>query len=97
MNRLKLKVITPNGVYVDGIEIDNINVQTSAGDMTIYARHASIVSTLKVGQIKYVNEQGVKYVHVHRGILKVSHNEVKILTQWLYEVDENGKKTGPRR
>lgn len=95
MNALKLKIITPTGIYLDQ-EVEFVNTQTTAGDMTIYSRHASIVSTLKIGVIKYANESGLHYIHVHRGILKVSNNQVLILTQWLYLVDEKGKKTGEK-
>ncbi|QBQ07270.1 F0F1 ATP synthase subunit epsilon [Spiroplasma gladiatoris] len=94
---LKLKVITPNGIFLNSIKVSHVGVQTTDGDMTIYARHAAIVSTLKIGLVKYTDVKGnIKYIHVHRGILQVHNNEVKVLTPWLYEVDEKGKKLGPK-
>ncbi|QGS51507.1 FoF1 ATP synthase subunit delta/epsilon [Spiroplasma tabanidicola] len=94
---LKLKVITPNGIFLNSIEVNHVGVQTMDGDMTIYAHHAAIVSTLNIGIVKYTDSKGnLKYIHVHRGILQVNNNEVKVLTPWLYEVDEKGKRIGPR-
>ncbi|AHB35902.1 FoF1 ATP synthase subunit delta/epsilon [Spiroplasma apis] len=89
---MKLKVITPDGIFLNDIEVNYVGVQTSAGDMTIYSRHIPIVSTLIIGVLKYEHENIKKYIHVHRGILQVSKEQVKILTQRLYEVDENGKR-----
>ncbi|WP_257789174.1 F0F1 ATP synthase subunit epsilon [Spiroplasma clarkii] len=80
-------------MYLDK-EVEYVNTQTVAGDMTIYSRHASIVSTLKIGVVKYATDKGIQYVHVHRGLLRVNQNQVLILSQWLYLVDEKGKKTG---
>jgi len=91
MRGLMLKIITPNGIFLNK-EIEYINAQTTAGDITIYSRHTAIVSTLKIGILKYASESGFEYIHVHRGILKVSNNEVIILSQSLYKVDEKGKK-----
>ncbi|AHI52403.1 F0F1 ATP synthase subunit epsilon [Spiroplasma culicicola] len=94
---INLKIITPEGTYIDNVPVDWVNVQTNAGEMTIYPRHAQLVSTLKIGTIKFTNEQGLKYIHVHRGILQVTKDQVKILTQWLYEIDAKGKKIGPKK
>ncbi|AOG60024.1 F0F1 ATP synthase subunit epsilon [Spiroplasma helicoides] len=96
MSSLKLKIITPNGIFLNSIEVNHVGVQTTAGDLTIYARHTPIVSTLQIGTVKYTNSEGVKYVHVHRGILQVTREEVKLLTPWLYEIDDKGKQIGPK-
>ncbi|AGR40755.1 F0F1 ATP synthase subunit epsilon [Spiroplasma taiwanense] len=92
MERIKLKIITPEGIYIDDLDVDYVSVRTTAGQIAIYANHTPIVSTLIIGDMKYEREKDKKYIHLHRGIIQVSKKQVKILTQRLYEVDERGKK-----
>ncbi|ASP27826.1 F0F1 ATP synthase subunit epsilon [Spiroplasma corruscae] len=90
--KLKLKIITPEETFLDDVEVESITIVTTAGSITVYANHAPIVSTLVIGNMKYVNNNETKHIHLHRGILKISHNQVKIITQRLYEVDEKGQR-----
>ncbi len=92
MQLTKLKIITPEGVYIDDLEVEYANVKTSDGQITIYANHTSIVSTLLIGDMKYEIDGTIKYIHLHRGIIRVSKDQIRILTQRLYEVDEKGQK-----
>ncbi|AKU79298.1 F0F1 ATP synthase subunit epsilon [Spiroplasma turonicum] len=89
---LKLKIVTPEETYLDDIDVESITILTTAGKITVYSNHAPIVSTLVIGNMKYTINNVTKYIHLHRGILKISHNQVKIITQRLYEVDENGQR-----
>lgn len=92
MQLTKLKIITPEGIYINDLEVEYVSVKTADGQITIYSNHAPIVSTLLIGDMKYEIKGVIKYIHLHRGILQVSNNEVKILTQRLYEVDEKGQR-----
>ncbi|QHX36308.1 F0F1 ATP synthase subunit epsilon [Spiroplasma sp. BIUS-1] len=92
MELTKLKIITPDGVYIDDLKVESVSVRTADGQITIYANHSPIVSTLLIGDMKYEVNGSTKYIHLHRGILQVSREQVKILTQRLYEVDERGQR-----
>ncbi|AHI53467.1 F0F1 ATP synthase subunit epsilon [Spiroplasma sabaudiense Ar-1343] len=88
----KLKIITPEGIYLNDILVDIVNVQTTDGDLGILANHIPLVATLRIGTLNYRQDNKVKYVHVHRGILKVSKGQVRIITERLYPVDSKGIK-----
>ncbi|AKX33719.1 F0F1 ATP synthase subunit epsilon [Spiroplasma litorale] len=88
----KLKIVTPEETFLDDIEVDSLTIVTTAGKITVYANHAPIVSTLVIGNMKYTVNNITKHIHLHRGIIKISNNQVKIITQRLYEVDEKGQR-----
>ncbi|WP_339020987.1 F0F1 ATP synthase subunit epsilon [Spiroplasma endosymbiont of Atherix ibis] len=92
MQLTKLKIITPEGIYINDLKVESVSVRTADGQITIYANHSSIVSTLLIGDMKYEINGTVKYIHLHRGILRVSKEQIKILTQRLYEVNEKGQR-----
>ncbi|MDQ0567975.1 F0F1 ATP synthase subunit epsilon [Mycoplasma yeatsii] len=89
---IKLKIITPNGIFINGKEVDIINVKTIDGDMGILANMAPFVTALKISDLNFkVNNQST-YVHVSGGLMTVSQTECKIITENLYLVDENGSR-----
>ncbi|AUM62309.1 FoF1 ATP synthase subunit delta/epsilon [Spiroplasma monobiae] len=92
MELTKLKIITPEGIYIDDLKVESVSVRTADGQVTVFANHSPIVSTLLIGDMKYELNGTSKYIHLHRGILQVSKEQVKILTQRLYEVDEQGRR-----
>ncbi|AGR41761.1 F0F1 ATP synthase subunit epsilon [Spiroplasma diminutum] len=92
MQLTKLKIITPDEIYIDDLEVEYVNVRTADGQITVYANHSPVVSTLLIGDMKYEINGVIKYIHLHRGIIQVSKDQVKILTQRLYEVNEKGQR-----
>lgn len=89
---IKLKVVTPDGIFINDKDVDIINVQTIDGDMGIMKGMVPIVSALRIGTMSFRINNSVTYVHLHRGILKVAPDECKIITQRLYLVNESGQK-----
>ena len=47
MTKFKLKIITPQGIYQE-VEIDQINLDTTAGQIGILAHHIPLASGVKV-------------------------------------------------
>lgn len=89
---IKLRVVTPDGIFINDKEVDIVNVQAIDGDMGIMKNMTPVVSALKIGTMSFRINSSVTYVHLHRGILKVSPQECKIITERLYLVDQNGQK-----
>jgi len=89
--KIKVKIITPNGLFVDGKEYTSVYLQTVDGDMTVLPKHSPLVSTLRIGTVTLTNDSEKTYLHVHRGLVKID-GELKIITERLYLVDENGVK-----
>lgn len=90
--KTKLKIITPDGIFINNKEVDQVYIQTTDGDMAILANHSPIVATLKIGTLTFKDNSENIPIHVHRGIVKVSKDEVKVLTERLYLIDEQGNK-----
>ncbi|KAJ3616561.1 hypothetical protein Zmor_011830 [Zophobas morio] len=88
--KLKVRIITPNGLFVDDKEYDSAYIQTTDGDMTILPMHAPIVSTLKIGTVTLADGSNKEHIHVHRGLVKIDANGIKIITERLYLVDDSG-------
>jgi len=89
---IKLRVVTPDGIFINDKEVDIVNVQTIDGDMGIMKNMTPIVSALKIGTMSFRINNNVTYVHLHRGILKVSPQECRIITERLYLVNQSGQK-----
>ena len=53
MIKFKLKIITPQGIYQE-VEIDQINLDTTAGQIGILAHHIPLASGVKVSQMNYI-------------------------------------------
>ncbi|AXK50738.1 FoF1 ATP synthase subunit delta/epsilon [Spiroplasma alleghenense] len=90
--KTKLKIITPEGIFIDDILVDIVNVQTTDGDMGFLVNHSPVVATLKIGTLSYRQGGKVFYVHVHRGIVKAGKDQVKVITERVYLVDKNGNR-----
>lgn len=88
---IKLKVVTPDGIFIDDREVDIVNLQTIDGDMGIMGNMVPIISALTIGTLSFRDQKGsdLVRVHVHRGILEVTPQQCKIITERLYLVDEN--------
>jgi F-type H+-transporting ATPase subunit epsilon len=54
--KLKVRIITPNGVFADDKEVNSAYLQTTDGDMTILPKHSPLVSTLKIGTMTLSND-----------------------------------------
>ena len=61
MTKFKLKIITPQGIYQE-VEIDQINLDTTAGQIGILAHHIPLASGVKVSQMNYII--AVSYTHL---------------------------------
>ncbi|WP_031542519.1 F0F1 ATP synthase subunit epsilon [Mesoplasma photuris] len=78
---IKLKIVTPDGIYLDSTEVDIINIQSIDGDMGILENMIPMVTTLKIGTLTYKIKGEPKYVHVHRGLLTVDGKNCKVITE----------------
>jgi len=91
---VKLRIVTPEGTFIEDKKCEIVNVQTIDGDMGILGQMSPFVSALTIGILtfKAVGETDLVRVHVHRGILEVTSESCKIITERLYLVNEFGEK-----
>lgn len=86
---LKLKIITPDGLFVDNKEVDIVNIQSIDGDMGILENMIPLVTALKIGVLSFKVHEQTTYIHVHRGIAKMDGKICTIITERLYLVNAN--------
>lgn len=89
---LKLKVVTPDKVIVDEI-VDNLNIPTTSGMITVLNKHIALVSTIKAGEMTIrKGGAGIGY-SVYKGVVNVRPHrkgltEVVVLLERGESVDE---------
>jgi F-type H+-transporting ATPase subunit epsilon len=77
---MQLEIITPEKKLYSG-EVDMINVPGSDGFFGILNNHAALVSTLKEGEIKIVENGNEKLFAIKGGVVEVNNNKVIVLAE----------------
>lgn len=89
--KLKLSIVTPERMVVSE-DVDQVNVPGVEGDLGILYDHASILTTMRPGQLSYEIEQdkGRETVHmvISGGYLEVTDNRVIVLAETAEFLDE---------
>ena len=89
MTPFKLQIITPDGVFFDGMT-ENVIVRTTVGDKGILAHHEPYVAALTISKFKVKIDGEFRYGAVSSGVIKVSKEKTVILAQsceWADEID----------
>ncbi len=77
---MKVVVSTHQGILYNE-EVQYIVVKNTDGEFAILNNHIPIVSVIKEGYIKLVDEKQTLYVVIINGILEFKNNEANILAQ----------------
>lgn len=75
-----LEIITPEKNVYQG-EVELINLPGSDGSFGVLNDHAALVSTLKAGEIKIVENGNEKTFPVKGGVVEVNNNKVIVLAE----------------
>ena len=89
MTPFKLQILTPDGVFFDGMT-DNVIVRTTVGDKGILARHEPYVAAITISKFKVRIDGEFRYGAISSGVIKVSRDKTVILAQsceWANEID----------
>lgn len=82
---MKLGIYSLRKTLFEG-EAKSINCKTASGEITVLDNHRPLISVLKEGTIKIVDDEGKEhYTPISSGFLEVRRSDAKIL------VDENQK------
>ena len=77
---MHLDIITPEKNVYSG-EVEMVNLPGSDGSFGIMKDHAPIVSTLKAGEIKVVENGSEKLFPVSGGVVEVNNNKIIVLAE----------------
>ncbi|MBF0746933.1 F0F1 ATP synthase subunit epsilon [Gemella sp. 19428wG2_WT2a] len=82
MNTMKVTIATPNGEVFSSEDIKLLTLETHTGSLGIMANHEPLVTTLKIGVLKVVNNKDAyTYFAVSEGFAECHGKDVSILVQ----------------
>lgn len=86
MNTLKLSIATPNGEVYNENNITMVTMETHSGSIGVMAKHEPMVTTLKIGVLKIVNDKKeTTYFAVSEGFVECHGTEVSVIVQTAEE------------
>lgn len=89
MTPFKLEIVTPDGIFFDGMT-ENVIVRTTVGDKGILAHHEPYVAAITISKFKVKIDGAFRYGAISSGIIKVGKEKTVILAQsceWADEID----------
>lgn len=87
MSKFKLKIITPHGIYQE-VEIDQINLRTTAGQIGILAHHIPLASGVEISEMNYIIDGQKTYFAVAGGFIYVNEEETTLIANAIESQDE---------
>ena len=91
MNRLYLKVVTPDKLFFEG-EIDMLVARTIEGDVGILLNHSPLVTILDIGRLVIKDGDERKVAACAGGYIDVRNNNITVVSdacEWEDEIDIN--------
>lgn len=91
MNRLYLKVVTPDKLFFEG-EIDMLVARTIEGDVGILLNHSPLVTLLDIGRLVIKDGDERKIAACAGGYIDVRNNNITVVSdacEWEEEIDIN--------
>ena len=88
MNKINLKITTPERVVYKDEEVDSITLPTSQGEITVLPGHIPLISVLQPGEIVVRNSKEEIVMAVSGGFLEVLSTKVVILADTAERSEE---------
>jgi F-type H+-transporting ATPase subunit epsilon len=100
--KLKISILTPDGIVLQREDIDEIILPTSTGQIGILKNHAALVTGIEIGVLRIRIEDAWAPFLTFNGVTIVANNNVKILLPNIEEVplitiEESEKQINIRR
>jgi F-type H+-transporting ATPase subunit epsilon len=80
---MKLKIISQTKKLYEG-EADSVSLNTSEGMIQILPKHIDLISTLDIGEVKYVWQNSTSTIVINGGLLVVNEDNILILANEAY-------------
>ena len=91
MNRLYVKVVTPDKLFFEG-DIDMLVARTIEGDVGILLNHSPLVTILDIGRLVIKDGDERKIAACAGGYIDVRNNNITVVSdacEWEEEIDLN--------
>lgn len=78
---MHLEIITPDKKIFSG-DVKSVQLPGSEGSFGLLKNHAPLISTLKIGKVKIVDEQQLTQIFdINGGLVEVLNNNIIILAE----------------
>lgn len=74
---MTLKIISAEDILFEG-EVTSVTLPGAMGSFTVLRNHASLISTLVSGNIRYVEDQHEETLAINGGLVDVDNNVVSV-------------------
>lgn len=74
---MKLEIISTNEIMFSG-EVDSVTLPGVAGKFTVLKNHASLISVLKPGEVKYTSAGEEATVEIKGGLADIDMNKIAV-------------------
>lgn len=89
---LKLEIVTPEArIFSD--EVDSVVLPGYEGEIGVLPAHAPLVTTLQVGELRYIKGGKTTEMAVGEGLVEVTGSYARVLTDMAIGTDEIDEKT----
>ncbi len=89
MEKLKLKIITPDKIVYESDAIDKVTVPTNTGEITILPLHVPMISILQAGEMIFTEGEKIHHFAVAGGFLEIkNNNRVMVLADNVEAADQ---------
>jgi len=75
---MQLEILTPDKTLFSG-EVNKVTFPGADGEFQILINHASLVASLKAGEIRIDGIKGEEKVYVNGGVVEVLNNKIVVL------------------
>lgn len=74
---MKLEIISTNEIMFSG-EVESVTLPGVSGKFTVLKNHASLISVLKAGEVKYTNGGLETRIDIKGGLADIDMNKIAV-------------------
>ena len=81
---MELEIISPERIVYTGT-VDSVTLPGVLGQFTILPQHAALISSLKEGEIIYIDADGENRIRIDSGVAEVRDNKISVCIEKILE------------
>lgn len=81
---MELEIISPERIVYTG-EVDSVTLPGVLGQFTVLPQHAALISSLKEGEIIYIDADGENRIRIDSGFAEVRDNKISVCIEKILE------------
>lgn len=74
---MKLEIISTNEIMFSG-EVESVTLPGVAGKFTVLKNHASLISVLKAGEVRYLSGGLENHIEIKGGLADIDMNKIAV-------------------